>query len=161
MSGAPIAEIPPRDPAALPERRMPERDVARERPADGRDGPARGPIDVDGHHAPSYPRRMRRLALILATALAAPAAAQEAEPEGRSLVERGAEMVMRGLLQEMAPAIGDLERTMTILEGVIGRIEEYEAPEMLPNGDIIIRRKPEFGPDGDPGALPPGEELEL
>ena len=112
---------------------------------------------------------MRRAALILAAALATvvagPAAAQEVEPEGRGLVERGAEMVMRGLLQEMAPAIDDLERTMTLLDGVIGRIEEYEAPEMLPNGDIIIRRKPEPGPDLGPerdlDALPPGEELEL
>ena len=93
---------------------------------------------------------MRRSALILAL-LAAPAAAQDAEPEGRGLMERGVEMMMRGLLEEMAPAIEDLETTMTLLEGVIGRVGEYEAPEVLPNGDIIIRRKDPIDPLVEPG----------
>ena len=94
---------------------------------------------------------MRLTALLLAAALAAPAAAQDAEPEGRDLLERGVESMMRELLRGMAPAIGELEGTMRLLEGVIGRIEAYEAPEVLPNGDIIIRRRPEAGPEVAPG----------
>ena len=94
-----------------------------------------------------------RLVLPLALA-AAPAAAQEGERPGSGpgLVERGVERMMRGLLEEMAPAIRDIETTMALLEGVIGQVEQYEAPEMLPNGDIIIRRKREgIDPLVDPG----------
>ena len=89
---------------------------------------------------------MRWIVLFAALVLAAPAGAQE---EG--LFERGVELMMRGLMREMAPAIEDLETTMTLLEGVIGRIERYEAPEMLPNGDIIIRRRRDPGPMIAPG----------
>ena len=93
---------------------------------------------------------MRRLALLLAL-IAVPAAAQDVEPDGRGLMERGVEMMMRGLLEEMAPAIEDLGTTMGALEGVIGRMSEYEAPEVLPNGDILIRRRQPIDPLVGPG----------
>lgn len=90
---------------------------------------------------------MRTAAAILCLGLAAPAAGQDAEGPGP--VERGVESMLRGLMAEMAPAIDDLETTMTLLEGIVGRIEEYEAPRMLPNGDIVIRRR----------RAPPGPEI--
>ena len=96
---------------------------------------------------------MRRIVLIAAL-LAAPASAQP--EEGPGLVERGVEMMMRQLLRDMAPAMEDLRGTVEMLEGVIGEIENYEAPEMLPSGDIIIRRKCEMAPD-----IPPDGEIEL
>lgn len=95
---------------------------------------------------------MNRLALALIL-LAVPASAQD---EGRGLVERGAETMMRELLREMVPAIRDLEGTLGLLDGVLGEIGEYEAPEVLPNGDIIIRRKREPNPEPRPE-----EEIEL
>ncbi len=93
---------------------------------------------------------MRRIALLLALA-AVPATAQEPEPEGRGLMGRGAELMMRRLLEEVAPEIGDLGTAMGLLEGVIGSLGDYEAPEILPGGDILIRRKRETAPPVEPG----------
>lgn len=88
-----------------------------------------------------------RAVTLAALLLAPPAIAQE---EGRGLVERGVETVMRELLREMAPALRDMQDTMSVLEGVIGEVERYEAPELLPNGDIIIRRRRDLGPEPSP-----------
>ncbi|MDF1726354.1 MAG: hypothetical protein P1U53_01270 [Sulfitobacter sp.] len=84
-------------------------------------------------------------------------------------MERGAQLFFEGITKEMGPALNELEglseqmrpalrdfaREMgPKLTDLIERVEDwslYEAPEMLPNGDIIIRRKPEV-PDA------PGEE---
>lgn len=118
---------------------------------------------------------MRRIVtgMLLTAALAAPAPAQEAEENGDepSLMERGAEMFLKGLKQEMEPALDDLRgmageagpafrefmRQMgPALAGILAEIEDlsdYHPPEMLPNGDIIIRRKtplaPEPAPEGE------------
>ncbi|NSY38546.1 hypothetical protein [Leisingera sp. ANG59] len=104
--------------------------------------------------------------LILPAALialmSAPLSAQEAEEEGTgpSLVERGAELFWEGLRQEMAPALEDLQGMMEeigpsmgaflaemgpALADIAEQVEDwsaYELPEILPNGDIIIRKKP-------------------
>ncbi len=77
---------------------------------------------------------MRRIAiLLLAATLALPAAAQDGD-EGFGLMERGFGMLMEGLGDEMAPMLRQLRE-------LAGEIDRYEAPEKLPNGDIIIRRK--------------------
>jgi hypothetical protein len=123
-----------------------------------------------------------RLALALCL-VAAPVLAQDAPPapapedadEGFSLMEEGAKLVLRGLMNEMAPAIDEMERALTdigpALEGLgeeigpklrqlvalIDDFKNYDTPVMLPNGDILIRRnaplvpKPEFapGPNGE------------
>ena len=121
-----------------------------------------------------------RLALALCV-LAAPAIAEEAKPvppatdNGFSLMEEGAKLVLRGLMTEMEPAIDEMEKALTeigpTLEGfgaevgpklrqlvaMIDDFKNYDAPVMLPNGDILIRRnapllpKPEFapGPNGE------------
>ena len=108
--------------------------------------------------------------LALALLLAAPAAAQDlpeaAEPP--SLMERGMTLFMEGLMREMEPALRDLEDLsrdaqplFERLEGELGEalrdlggLGAYDLPEILPNGDIILRRKEplpddvERNPDG-------------
>lgn len=43
-------------------------------------------------------------------------------------------LFMQGLMSEMEPAVDGLESFLQDLNG-------YHAPEVMPNGDIIIRRK--------------------
>ena len=97
------------------------------------------------------------LALLLLTA---PAMAQE-EDNGLSLMERGALLFMEGIMKEMEPAIEEFsglaeqmapalrnfaEEMGPKLSEIFDQVEDwtaYQPPEMLPNGDIIIRRKPD------------------
>lgn len=89
------------------------------------------------------------------------ALAAEEEDRGLSLMERGAQLFMEGILREMEPAIdefSDLADQMgpalrdfaqemgPRLSEILEEVEDwsaYDAPEVLPNGDIIIRRKPD------------------
>jgi hypothetical protein len=106
--------------------------------------------------------RAAALALCLA---AAPLAAQETAPEtpqdedGMSLMEEGARLFFRGIMSELDPALRELEGMARELEpavrdfaremgpalaDMLERVEDWNAyhpPEMLPNGDIILRRK--------------------
>jgi len=85
---------------------------------------------------------------------------------GRSLVERGAEMFLRGLMDEVAPHLDEMQQglesaakelgpKLTHLLDLVDDMRNYEAPERLPNGDIIIRRSPGAPP---PPALPDPED---
>jgi len=103
---------------------------------------------------------MKHILLIGALTLATPALAED-EGEGKSLMQQGAELFLRGLTEQMEPAIDDLKALTEdmgpqMLEffsqmgpafgELIDEVEDwsiYEAPEVLPNGDIIIRRKPD------------------
>lgn len=106
---------------------------------------------------------MKQVTLILIpliVALAQPTAAQEQE-DGRSLMEQGAELFFDGLREELDPALRELRdlaqeygpamRDFAVemgpkLEGIMDEVKDwsaYQAPEILPNGDIIIRRKPD------------------
>jgi hypothetical protein len=113
---------------------------------------------------------MRMLPLVLCLALAAPAAAQQAEPadppsdlrEGLDRLGEGARLLLRGLMAEMQPALQDMAEQMQAMEPMlrslaemIGDIRNYDMPERLPNGDIILRRKP------GPPPQPPEGEVEL
>ncbi|UWQ22514.1 hypothetical protein [Jannaschia sp. W003] len=87
--------------------------------------------------------------------LAAPAGAQEDEGDVGASLERGLQLLMEGLLSEIGPELDELDGLrrdaqplLERLQGDLGRVLEgfadlpaYDAPEMLPNGDIIIRRK--------------------
>lgn len=104
-------------------------------------------------------KHLAGLALLICLPLSVQA--QEEEDRGLSLMERGAQMFMEGIMKEMAPAIDGLEgladqmgpalRSFAKEMGpklgeILDEVEDwsvYEAPEILPNGDIIIRRKPE------------------
>ena len=82
------------------------------------------------------------IALTLCLGLALPAAAQEAGSEGGatdmdegfSLLEEGTRLLLRGLMAEMEPALRELQ-------GALQNLDAYHPPEVLPNGDILIRRK--------------------
>lgn len=91
-------------------------------------------------------RHLTAALLILATSL--PATAQEED----GVMERGLRLFLDGLMQEMEPALRDLEdlaqdaapflrEMQRSLGEVVEDFDVYEAPEVLPNGDIIIRRK--------------------
>ena len=70
---------------------------------------------------------------LLCLALATPAVAQD-EEQGLDLMSEALKLFMRGLMAEMEPA-------MEGIEGLLEDLSSYHPPEILPNGDIIIRRK--------------------
>ena len=97
---------------------------------------------------------------VLALALALPAQAEDtSKDEGFSLMEQGARLLFKGLVQEMEPALREMEGLSEQLEPALrgfvqnmgpalgdflGQVEDfskYHPPEFLPNGDIIMRRK--------------------
>jgi len=96
---------------------------------------------------------MKHLALIAAISVCgAPAIAQSGDVEdGFDLLSDGVQLLLRGLMQEMEPALNDLQ-------GALQGLDRYHAPEVLPNGDIIIRRKT---PDEMLPAPEDGEEIEI
>ena len=122
--------------------------------------------------------------LILALTLAAaPALAQETAPtpapgseeDGFSLIEEGAKLVLRGLMTEMQPAFEEMGKALDevgpALEGfgaevgprirqliaMIDDFKNYDAPVMLPNGDILIRRNAPLVTPTEPIPGPNGE----
>lgn len=125
-----------------------------------------------------------RLTLVLCL-LAAPALAEEpvtpdAEGDGFSLMEEGMKLVMRGMMEEMQPALDEMGKALDeagpALRGLgeeigpklrqlialIDDIENYDAPVMLPNGDILIRRNAPLIPKPDDLPQPgPNGEIEL
>ena len=112
---------------------------------------------------------MKHAALILALALSPlPALAQETPApeaeEGPSLMERGLALLFEGFQQELEPALEGMGEALTELQpaldsmmGLIDDMTNYSMPEMLENGDIIMRRKPEAPPVEPPAA--PGTDL--
>ena len=77
---------------------------------------------------------MRTFVRILAVCLlASPVFAQD-EEQGRDLMSEALRLFMKGLMQEMEPALDELG-------GLLENLDAYHPPEVLPNGDIIIRRK--------------------
>lgn len=75
---------------------------------------------------------MRWILLSLSLLVAAPLGAQE--DSGRDLMAEALRLFMQGFMAEMEPAIDDLE-------SFLKDFNAYHPPEVLPNGDIIIRRK--------------------
>jgi hypothetical protein len=85
----------------------------------------------------------------------APALSQETPPpatpevnQGVDLMEQGAMLLLRGLmsqvepqLDEMSKALADIEPMVRQLMELVSDIHNYHAPEVLPNGDILIRKK--------------------
>lgn len=105
----------------------------------------------------SYIRRMKQIAAFtMAACLSLSPAIAETDDkvdngevsEGLNLMEEGAKLLLRGLMTEMEPALNDLQGladqmgpAFEELQGMIGDFTNYHAPEVMPNGDIIIRRK--------------------
>lgn len=125
---------------------------------------------------------MKQLVLALALVFAGPVTAQtapDASPEseeveeGFSLMEEGAKLLLKGLMSEMEPALDemgkalsevepalkDLQPKMLELLALVDDLTNYQAPERLENGDILIRRKPDAPappplPDSAPDPAP-------
>ncbi|SLN31044.1 hypothetical protein ROJ8625_01403 [Roseivivax jejudonensis] len=117
-----------------------------------------------------------------AVPVSGPALAQATEPgseeDGLSLMERGAELFFRGVIDEMQPALRELRALAEdlgpelrdfvsamgpALRDLLEEVEDwsaYEAPEILDNGDIIIRRKPD-APPLDTTEPDPQDSIEL
>jgi hypothetical protein len=114
--------------------------------------------------------------IILAACLALPLSASAQDDseidDGFSLMEEGAKLLFRGIIAEMEPAIDnfselveELQPALDMLASEMGpafleliqtldSVRYYERPEILPNGDIIIRRSPdapEYSPRIDDG----------
>lgn len=135
----------------------------------------------------AYIRRVRRTltAAVLIACLSLPLHAQDADTqdgdatgdmaEGRSLVERGVELFLRGLLSEVRPKLDEMSGAMAEaarqlgpalqqLQALIDDVGNYEAPKRLPNGDIVIPRKPGAPPPpalSPPAPDPGAPEIEL
>ena len=91
----------------------------------------------------------------------APVAA-EGTPGG-SLMEEGAKLFLRGLMGQAEPMLDEMDRAFREIEpslremgprlkqlvDLMGDAANYEAPERMPNGDILIRRKPGAPPAPD------------
>ena len=118
-------------------------------------------------------KRIAFLALILSL-MSAPAMAEE--EDSRSLMEEGLDLFMEGLRKEMAPAMDDLrdlaeqmgpsmrsflQEMGPAFAEMLDQVRDwsrYHPPEVLPNGDIIIRKKqaePETPDESDPQDDPP------
>lgn len=92
---------------------------------------------------------------------AVPLPDDETLEEGFNLMEEGARIFLRGLMSEMEPKLDELQGltddmsaamsefadamgpAMADLMAKIDDMRNYDAPEVLPNGDIIIRRSPD------------------
>lgn len=113
-------------------------------------------------------KTLRPALICLALSLAPlPSAAQDAPAPGgveggADLIERGVRSILEGLFTEMQPALEDMGRALNEMRPMaeqllklIDDIGNYEAPVVLENGDILIRRKPE--PAAPPRPLQDGE----
>jgi hypothetical protein len=104
---------------------------------------------------------MKQLIAPLALCLSLTAVqAQEPLPEasgdvedGFSLLGEGARLLFRGLMDEAEPMMDDMGQALKEMQpaarellAMIGDLRHYEAPERLPNGDILIRRKADAPP---------------
>ena len=85
------------------------------------------------------------------------------------MIQEGTRLLLRGLQEEMDPAMDNLRGfaedmepalrdfvaglgpALQDLSDMIDDFANYEAPEVLPNGDIIIRRRPEAPEFGGAG----------
>ena len=99
-------------------------------------------------------------------------AAEDDVADGIDLLSEGTQLLLRGLMGEIEPTLREFSETgpmlrdllgefgpaMDELKGVIGDLNRYHAPEILPNGDIIIRRKT---PAELAQPLKPGEDIEI
>jgi hypothetical protein len=91
---------------------------------------------------------------VVAALMAAPVGAtddtRQELREGMDLMGEAMRLMLRGLQGEIEPALRELEDALRDMHA-------YHPPEILPNGDIIIRRK--VPKPVDPNA--PGEDGEI
>lgn len=101
------------------------------------------------------------------------------QDRGLSLMEQGAKLFMEGILKEMEPAIDEFEgfkeqmgpalknfasKMGPKLAELMEKVDDwsaYNAPEMQPNGDIIIRRKPDHPMEKPDKPTIPAPQIDL
>jgi len=90
------------------------------------------------------PSRLLAVPALVLCLAAAPALAQSPSvpaPSGPELrLPEKLDQALRDMMDHMKPALDDLLDTLEVFEQIDG-LEYYERPEILPNGDIIIRRR--------------------
>lgn len=87
-----------------------------------------------------------------------PALAQEIAPpttldETLDRLRAGADALLRQFMQEMEPAVRDLAPFLQDLTEFTAKLPSYHPPEILPNGDILLRRRAP-APDQDYESAP-------
>jgi hypothetical protein len=104
----------------------------------------------------------RMLSLALCAALtAAPVAAQDDRgelSEGLNLLQEGGRLLLRGLSEEMGLAMEDMSEE---LRDALNNLSAYHAPEILPNGDILIRRRTPLDPEPEDDLPEIGEDGQI
>lgn len=98
------------------------------------------------------------LAAVLALTLAGPAPAQSLFGDRQGLLD-----LLDELQTEIAPYLDELgarlDPYLSELREMLGDLTGWERPELLPNGDILIRRRPP--PPDQPEAPPVTDPFEL
>lgn len=99
--------------------------------------------------------------MLLPTAALAQTAPPSDADKGLGLMQQGAELLFNHMmgqvepsLQDMAKALQDAQPKLMEILGMMDDLANYHAPEKLPNGDIILRRKTPAAlkPEALPGA---------
>ena len=78
------------------------------------------------------------LAIGLATGLTVAPAHSQSGPELR--LPETLDRALRDMMERMKPTLDEFFETLEIFDQIDG-LENYQPPEILPNGDIIIRRR--------------------
>lgn len=90
------------------------------------------------------------LAALLLAVSAGPGLADDDVDQGLDLLGQGSRLLMQGLMDRIEPELKSLAEEMgpalLQLQGLIGDLGNYHPPEVLPNGDIILRRKQPLQP---------------
>ncbi|MEM7240453.1 MAG: AAA+ family ATPase [Pseudomonadota bacterium] len=87
--------------------------------------------------------------LIGAAGLSATPAPAESPPPTLPELQKKLGDALRDLTDRLAPLFDDMTRGMGVIDQ-IDDFENYSAPEMMPNGDIIIKRRPDAPPFSRP-----------
>ncbi|MCA0042977.1 AAA+ family ATPase [Celeribacter litoreus] len=97
---------------------------------------------------------MKHIALI-ASLVATPLWAQESseKPDGWDLLQEGGRLLLEDLMDDLSPLLEDLQ-------GLMVDLNSYEPPVILPNGDILIRRKPD-APEYTPPPVEDEDAIDL
>ena len=124
---------------------------------------------------------MKHAFLTLATvlSLAGPASAQstpapsDSDAErGFSMLEEGAQLLFRGLIDQMKPDLDEMRKGLGEATTELGPklrqflalvddLRNYEAPARLPNGDIVMKRRPDAPPPPPLMGTPPAPDYKL
>lgn len=101
----------------------------------------------------------------LALPVASPTVAQDTseDQEGWDLLREGGRLLLEEFFDEVEPMLEELGPLLEDLQDLAVDLNAYEAPVILPNGDILIRRKPDqpFTPEETPPENEQGDAIDL